>query len=296
MHPQRLAEPVLISGHGPLGFRTDLVLRPIDLPGWSIQFASMQGDSLKSPLWMGVVSHRLIPSSIELAYYVGGKKHTLRIAEHLLALREGMGLYDGVLVVVGKHGIPFTGHAGHCMERVHPVLKPVTSPTQCWTTNDTIGPIKTTNRRGFVEFVPSNTGVLQLVVSIDYPQYPGVGAQEYTWISDKNAFEEVAWTRGELKRMFQWPVHMSERLGWPHAWDFADITRMPADKWASNVVRHRGLDLLGELGLVTRTGHLSGTCYCRRAGHREVLQLIRKMRQTLVEVRIPARATKESVV
>ena len=284
MRPQRLRHPVTVTGSGILGLGSEVTFRPTTSPGWMISFLGDRPHAHPFPIdtWALRLGWRNICVNLKYPDSLTGKR-TAYVVEHALAAREGLALYDGVCLEIGRHGIPFTGHSQSFVDAITPALEPSEITPRCYTTSRTIS-MKTADGLGSVEFQPSNSGDLVLEISADYSAR-GLGADSYTWHSGRNTLADIANARGELKPEYWKIVRTLEMIGWPHGDAFADLGMMDPTSWLSSLLHHRGIDTLGELGAVAPNGKLSGICHIHRAGHREAVPLVRMMTQNLVEVR-----------
>jgi UDP-3-O-acyl-N-acetylglucosamine deacetylase len=209
-----------------------------------------------------------------------GKAAPIRVVEHLLALRHGFGLYDGVALTVPSAGIPFCGNARIFLDSLRDACEPAAEPP-VYTVDKAIGPIRSVRGNGLVAFEPRTDGALVLEIAIDYG-HEMYG--DYTWDSSRDSFGDIAASRGELKSHLRPAIWLASIFGFKHSHYFADVHAMFSREWIDNLLRHRALDALGALALANPHGRLSGTYRCMRAGHTEDVALVREISESLMRL------------
>ncbi|WP_071454325.1 UDP-3-O-acyl-N-acetylglucosamine deacetylase [Gloeomargarita lithophora] len=195
------------------------------------------------------------------------KIHTV---EHLLAALVGLGIGDVAIHVTGEEVPLLDGSALPWVEALRgwgtgqPLVEGVITE-----------PVVVQNGESFVCALPAPE--LTFTYGIDFPEYPAIGRQWLTWVPSREDFSSViapARTFGLADQIAQLQSQGLIRGGGLENALVCDRERgwlNPPLRFADEPVRHKMLDLLGDLGLLGALPR--GHFLAYKAGHRLHTQL-----------------------
>ncbi len=261
----RLDRAVRVSGRSFFGRKTEIVFEPHGGIGW--EMIERAGKPTPIDPTMADTHHQ----QITLRSPAGAVCH---VFEHVGALRNQ---FVGVkFAALGGHA-PYFGGSLELFEALRCSATRV--PTLSMPRFTVSGPIRWDypkprgGRRSYVDIRPREDGKLQLDITI---AFPGIGE-----LNRKFSFPDPATMRevcGGLPAGYPRSRHFVARaasaLGWPHKARIAWVQELGADTFLDTVLRHRALDLLGALSLLSGKGRFMANVTSVCAGHEADMQVV----------------------
>lgn len=273
MIARKLVHQVHIPGNSLFGFKTHITLTPTSKPGWFVRTS----DGELTPITVSMMRRGLsrnVNARVRRTF-------VLKIVEHLMAVRLGLGLYDGIIIEWPRRGIPYDGGAALFAEALRPVSALDREPGM-HTVARKLGPFPTANGKGHISFAPTELDALIIRAQVDYGNH---GSAYIEWDDSKDSFEDIESSRGELKPHLRMLVRTVSLFGFPHGNAFADRKRMPTSEWLTSVAKHHVIDVLGTLPFAIGNGKLAGIYDGKRAGHGDCIRLAQLIAKNLIRVR-----------
>ena len=205
---------------------------------------------------------------------------TVMTVEHLLAALAGLGIWSALLTVFGREIPAMDGSAGVFAEALAPLREPGLE----------VAPIAVAReiafgypRGGYIGVIPSEG--LEIACSISYGP-SSIGTQLYEGsVSSKVFTEEIAPARtfvlaSEIEGIRERGLGLGGSADNVLVIDDGDLASSAKYRVPSEPVRHKVLDLIGDLATLGRP--LKGRVIAHRAGHRMHLELVRRIRRSLI--------------
>ncbi len=196
--------------------------------------------------------------------------------EHLLAALAGLDVWDAALAaeadevpVLDGSALPFARALGAALEHGPPADALVLS-----------GPVRVESRGAWIVAEPSDR--LALDVAVEFP-HPRVGAQRFVWSeADGTVLRDLCPARtfgflDELPELRQRGLAAGGGLDCALVFDSAGVLNPEGPRFEDEPVRHKTLDLLGDLALVGRP--LRARVRAHRPSHALNHALVRSLRR-----------------
>jgi len=206
----------------------------------------------------------------------------LRGVEHLLAALAGLDLWDAILACDGDEVPVLDGSALPFARGIRAALGEGAPPRA-------LVPgvrLRVEDGNAWIEVEPSDR--LTLEVAVDFP-HPRVGEQRFAWSKDDGSFLAdlcPARTFGfldELQGLRERGLAAGGGLDCALVFDSTGVLNPEGQRFDDEPVRHKVLDLLGDLALVGRPVHVS--LRARRPSHSLNHALVRSLRGQLSRAR-----------
>jgi UDP-3-O-[3-hydroxymyristoyl] N-acetylglucosamine deacetylase len=207
--------------------------------------------------------------SADRCVVLAGNETRVATVEHLLAALHIAGFWSGVLIEVDGEELPILdGSAGPWAEPVASLGTPPEAPPPLVPTSQVI----VRNGDASAELVP---GAPELDVSVDYP-HPAIGSQR--WRGGPEHWPELLDARtfgflAELESLRELGLASGANAG--NAIVFDDSGPLRPLRHRDEPVRHKALDLLGDLALLGRP--LGAAIRVNRGSHRLHVNLMRQL-------------------
>ncbi len=239
-----LTRAVRLEGRGLHGGRSSRVeVRPSG-PGSGL---SVMFDGLARPIASLEMSGR--DRATVLRDPVSGRR--LGGVEHLLAALAGLGVWDATLAAEGDEVPVLDGSALPFARALRAALAPGPAPVELVP----VRPVRVEGRGCWIEAEPSDD--LTLEVAVDFP-HPRVGAQRFVWSRTNGSFLAdlgPARTFGfldELPELRERGLAAGGGLDCALVFGSDGVVNPEGARFPDEPVRHKMLDLLGDLTLVGR--------------------------------------------
>jgi len=257
MSPSLVPNPAKVEGIGlHSGKPVRVIIKPAS-PGAGIVF---------------IRSGKRVPATIEHLKQTrrGTTLEGLAVVEHLLAAAYGIGVYDLEVEVEGDELPALDGSA---LPWVEAIEKAVSSKQKAvsWTLKS---PIKITDGESSLEARPSDGLKIEFMVNFE-----GLGEQLFTFDADKQSFKEElapARTFGYLEEYESLKARgLALGASLENALVLSEKGYVNQPRFPDEVVRHKVLDLIGDLALLGRP--LKAEIRARRSGHKLNAELVRRI-------------------
>ncbi|HPA58633.1 MAG TPA: UDP-3-O-acyl-N-acetylglucosamine deacetylase [Synergistales bacterium] len=200
--------------------------------------------------------------------------------EHLLAALSGLGVWSALLSVSGPEMPAMDGSAKVFAETLAPLCEPAGGVTPLTVIREIAfgGP-----EEGYIGVIPSDT--FEIICSIKYDA-PAIGSQVFEEAMSRDVFIEAVAPARTFVLASEIEEIRKRGLGRGGAMDNVLVIEddVPISSQAFRVpmepVRHKVLDLMGDLA--TLGVPLKGRVVAYRSGHRMHLELVRRIRRSLL--------------
>lgn len=260
-----LVDPVRIGGRDFWGRRAEVILEPVDQPGW---FWRVGGEDV--PIRPSLVHCK------KRYLMLRHGEHALRVFEHLGALRA-LGL-DAVRIVATTAWLPYDGCALMFWEAIQSSLAE----------DGRLHPMATTLRESVFreDGAPRRLNVklgasdsLRISVRVSYPKW---GEHEITRIptsEDARRWRDIIAAKPLARPPWlRRAARAAAFFGWPHYHGVLWPQEVELKALLDELARHRILDLLGALGTLPAPGeYLTGEIETDLADHAADVALLRKL-------------------
>jgi UDP-3-O-[3-hydroxymyristoyl] N-acetylglucosamine deacetylase len=285
-----VARPVSVSGHGTFagGAQRTLTFEPTTREGWRFDRTDL-ADSM--PIHVSVDNVWTTGAVVSNIVLRSGSPHNyMRMAEHIIALRIGLGL-DNVLIKMDSGDPPlFDRSSAEMVEAIDAAgLEETDAPARYVTVKE---PVTVARANGsFLTFIPARDGERKLTVDCAVDFRSAIGKQRILFDVTPDAFRYAALARTNttvgtmlycktIGMIFADIRHLGYTLkniqiAGPRK--YVNAPRLIHEGKCLEAVWHRAaLDLLAAVALIGR-GRLAGTVLSYKSGHALDVRMIREL-------------------
>ena len=273
-----LGDSVSVSGPGTFLGKAERTIRlePSPLPGWWLDRTDLE-ESLPIP----VSVHNVWNAHRNIVLHCGSPHNYLRMVEHIVALKTGLGL-DDVIIRTDSGDPPLFDRGSLDLVEAAERAGTVANPSKPATYVTVQRPVSILDERGgFLTLLPAEAGARSLKVDCAVDFRSAIGRQRIRFTLGKSVFRQGAWARTNC------PLSMMiycrtlgkifadvRNLGY-HSGNiliagrrrYFNAPRLVHEGKALEPVWHRAcLDLLAAVALINRV-RLAGTVISYKSGH-----------------------------
>lgn len=258
MRALRLVDNVAYHGKDFFGRESHLILKPRPRNSWTWVDYNME------PVR---ISPEILKSNKRRVQLVFGNK-ILNVFEHIGVLRH-VGLVG--VEVCGVGWPPYDGSAHELWNLVEPCIKETTEQLRLYTVEKSVrfqSPILRRGRKVFTEIHPSLDGRTTLDIFVDFK---GLGEhREVFSLPNRELFKEICSARSlGFPSWLYYPTKMASLVGYPHFKNVCWSKSSSKEETLREIVRHRALDILGAMSVLSEEGLFVGNIVSSCSGHAE---------------------------